>query len=53
MAKEIENKVCGECDSMYKLVYDLTETSGYQKFCPFCGGETNTEEPSYDEDDED
>lgn len=51
MAKEIENKVCEECESIYKIVYDLTETSGYQKFCPFCGGETNTEE-SYDEDEE-
>jgi RNA polymerase subunit RPABC4/transcription elongation factor Spt4 len=36
MSKEIENKICPECDSTYRIIYDLTETSGFSKFCPFC-----------------
>ena len=52
MAKEIENKNCDSCESNYRVVYDLTETSGFTKFCPFCGTETNNEEPPY-EDEED
>lgn len=49
MSKEIENIICVECESKYKLVYDLTDTSGFAKLCPFCGGEVNSEEYS-DED---
>lgn len=51
MSKEIENKVCPECESTYRIVYDLTETSGFTKFCPFCASETINEE--YSEEDED
>jgi len=36
MSKEIENKECTECESSYRLVYNLDDTSGYPKFCPFC-----------------
>jgi rRNA maturation endonuclease Nob1 len=51
MSKEIENRTCDCCESRYKLVYDLNETSGFSKFCPFCGSETHNEEPPEDEDD--
>lgn len=44
MAKIIENKECRVCESKYKLVYDLDETSGYPKFCPFCGSEIYDDE---------
>ena len=37
MSKEIENKECQECESSYRLVYNLDDTSGYPKFCCFCG----------------
>ena len=46
--KEIETKICEECDSTYKLVYTLGETSGYPKFCPFCGADSHTEEVDSD-----
>jgi hypothetical protein len=53
MSKEIENKECQECESLYRLVYNLDDTSGYPKFCPFCSAEiysdsteTNEEEDS-------
>jgi RNA polymerase subunit RPABC4/transcription elongation factor Spt4 len=46
MSKEIENKICPECDSTYKIVYDLTETSGFTKFCPFCNSANIDEEDS-------
>lgn len=39
MSKELEIKTCQACDSEYKLVYHLDKTSGYPKFCPFCGEE--------------
>lgn len=51
MSKEIENKVCAECESTYRIVYNLEDTSGFTKFCPFCGCE-NTEPEKYEEDDE-
>jgi hypothetical protein len=51
MSKEIENRTCDCCESRYKLVYDLNETSGFSKFCPFCGSEIHNEEPPEDEDD--
>jgi ribosome-associated toxin RatA of RatAB toxin-antitoxin module len=37
--KEIENKECTECESAFRLVYTLDDTSGYPKFCPFCSAE--------------
>ena len=37
--KEIENKECSECSSSFRLVYNLDDTSGYPKFCCFCGCE--------------
>lgn len=50
MSKEIETKTCDYCESRYKLVYDLGESSGYAKFCPFCGSDAYDEEPENDED---
>lgn len=52
MSKEIDNKECRECDSVFKLIYDLDKTSGFPKFCPFCGGEVYDEKLEV-EDDED
>jgi len=43
MSKEIENKECEECESSYRLVYNLDNTSGFPKFCPFCGSEVYAE----------
>jgi hypothetical protein len=40
MSKETEKVTCNYCESDYKLVYDLVNTSGFPKFCPFCGNET-------------
>ena len=51
MAKEIETIICEVCESQYKLVYDINETSGFRKFCCFCG-EINTEEEDQIDDDE-
>lgn len=50
MTREVEKKTCPHCESSYKLVYDLDETSGYPKMCPFCGSEIYDEE--YVEEDE-
>ena len=36
-SKEVETLVCSVCESSFKLIYDLTKTSGYAKFCCFCG----------------
>lgn len=44
MSKEIEIIICTSCESNYRLVYDLTETSGFGKFCPFCSSEVNEED---------
>lgn len=49
--KEIKNTICKYCDSEYKLIYDLAKTSGYFKYCPFCGElieEQEGEEYNYD-----
>lgn len=53
MSKEIENKECQECESSYRLVYNLDDTSGYPKFCPFCSAEiyTDEEEKTIEEED--
>lgn len=53
MSKEIENKVCTVCESSYRLVYDLDDTSGYPKFCPFCGADTYDDKPEDEEKDDD
>lgn len=50
MAKEIETIVCEVCESQYKLVYDLNETSGYPKFCPFCQDTPSQLEDHIDDD---
>lgn len=39
MSREVENKVCTDCESQYKLSYDPNDTNGLPKFCPFCGSE--------------
>jgi hypothetical protein len=52
MSKEIENVECDCCESHYKLVYNLSETSGYPKFCPFCGSEIYDDGPDTDDEDE-
>ena len=52
MSKEIENNECDCCESHYRLVYNLSDTSGYPKFCPFCGSEVYNDEDSPDEDEE-
>lgn len=49
MSKELEIKTCRSCDSEYKLVYNLDKTSGYPKFCPFCGDEGYDEDEYEDE----
>jgi uncharacterized Zn-finger protein len=36
MSKEVDNKICSFCESVYKLSYNPEETSGYSKYCPFC-----------------
>lgn len=46
MTKEIDNKTCECCESSYRLVYDPNNTSGYAKFCPFCGSEIYDDEDS-------
>lgn len=38
-SKEVKKHECLYCDSTYKLMYDLNNTSGYPKFCPFCENE--------------
>lgn len=50
MSKIIEDKICVVCESQYKLVYDITDTSGFSKTCPFCGSEQN--EPDVTDDDD-
>jgi len=52
--KEVEKKECNYCESNYKLIFDLDETSGHPKFCPFCGEENYDDEDDLDfEGDED
>jgi len=50
--KEVEKVICEFCESRYKLVYDPTETSGYDKFCPFCGEVREDEEINTIKDDD-
>lgn len=44
MTKEIEKKTCHFCESNYKLIFDVEETTGQPRCCPFCG------EDCYDDD---
>lgn len=44
MSKEVEKIACVDCDSHYKLLFDLNTTSGLPKFCPFCGCEVYNDE---------
>ena len=50
MSKEVEKKICNYCESEYKLMYNLDDTSGYAKFCPFCASDVNEEELEVDQD---
>lgn len=52
LSKEIENKTCSCCDSEYRLVYTLGDTSGYPKFCPFCGADAYDDESEENDRDE-
>lgn len=36
MSKEVVTKFCTFCESEYKLSYDRENTSGFEKYCPFC-----------------
>ena len=52
--KEVEKKTCPDCESSYKLLFDLDKTSGYPKFCPFCASEIYDEDNnSFDEESDD
>jgi hypothetical protein len=46
MSREVSKVICRDCESEYKLMYDLDDTSGHPKFCPFCAAEV------YDDSDE-
>lgn len=52
MSKEIENKECSECESAFRLVYNLDTTSGYPKFCPFCSAEIYIEQEETNEEED-
>jgi hypothetical protein len=52
MSKEVEKRTCPECESNYKLLYDLETTSGFPRFCPFCSAESyDTDRLLYDDED--
>jgi len=40
MSKEVDKHTCQYCDSSYRLIFDLHNTQGHPKFCPFCSEET-------------
>ena len=42
--KEVDNKLCEYCESEYRLTYSLDKSSGFPKFCPFCGSENCEDE---------
>jgi hypothetical protein len=52
MSKEVDKLICSYCESEYKLMYDLDNTSGHPKFCPFCASDIFEEEPETEEEDE-
>ncbi len=52
MGREINKLTCDFCESDYKLMYDLDDTNGHPKFCPFCGTdvvEDDEDESDYDD----
>ena len=52
MSKEVETHMCNFCESSFKLTYILENTSGFSKFCPFCGTEVfddNDDDVDFDE----
>jgi rRNA maturation endonuclease Nob1 len=52
-SREINKLACDFCESEYKLMYNLDETSGSPKFCPFCGSDVFEDEDTVlDDDDE-
>ena len=52
MSKEVDKLICSYCESEYKLMYDLDNTSGHPKFCPFCASDIFEEEPESEQEDE-
>ncbi len=52
MAKEVSTILCVECESEYKLLFDLNKTSGHPKFCPFCACEAYNEDDDINNEDE-
>jgi uncharacterized Zn-finger protein len=52
MAKEVDKKICSYCESDYKLMYDLDNTSGHPKFCPFCASDVYEEQVENEEDED-
>lgn len=54
MSREVDKRICEFCESEYKLMYNLDDTNGHPKFCPFCGSDVYDEEDSeeYDRDEE-
>jgi len=44
MSREVSKVICRDCESEYKLMYDLDDTSGHPKFCPFCSAEVYDDE---------
>jgi hypothetical protein len=53
MTKEVKKCECLYCESVYKLLYDLSSTSGYPKFCPFCSEPMYEDKHSFDDGEED
>jgi hypothetical protein len=49
MSKEVESKICQFCESQYKLSYNPEETSGYPKYCSFCGEMESEEQEEAEE----
>lgn len=44
MGKEVDRKTCPACESVYRLTFSLESTSGFPKFCPFCGSDAYDDE---------
>lgn len=51
MSREINNLTCDFCESEYKLMYNLDNTNGTPKFCPFCGSDIYVEEEGDEQED--
>ena len=50
--KETEKHFCNDCESEFKLIFEVDSTSGFPKFCPFCAGELNDREDEDEEEDD-